>query len=124
MQDGKAVILCVDDEQDIRDSLRIILEASDYIVAEADSGAAGVEKYSEVNPDFVIVDMMMESADAGLDLAKKLKSLGSAPVYMLSSMTHLVSDHVSPEQFGLDGAIQKPVDPEMLLRTIKKELGK
>ncbi len=123
MQDGKAVILCVDDEQDIRDGLRMILESSGYHVVEAATGAAGVDKYTETNPDFVIVDMMMESADAGLELARKLKNMGNAPVYLLSSMTHALSDQASPEAFGLDGAIQKPVKPEMLLRTIKARLG-
>lgn len=123
MQDGKAVILCVDDEQDIRDSLRMILEASGYVVAEAATGAAGVDKYTETKPDLVIVDMMMESADAGLKLAQKLKSMGDAPVYLLSSMTHALSDQIDPQSFGLNGAIQKPVDPDMLLRTIKQELS-
>lgn len=124
MQDGKFVILCIDDEADIRDSLRMVLEPSGYIVEEANGAATGVEKYKEVNPDFVLVDMMMEKNDSGLTVATKLKELGNTvPVYMLSSVVDGLVQNMSPQDLGLTGVFQKPVDPEVLLTSLKTRLN-
>ena len=70
MRDGKQVVLCVDDEQDILDGLRMVLEAEGYLVETASNGKEGLRVFSEVAPDLVLVDMMMETYDAGLNLAR------------------------------------------------------
>jgi CheY-like chemotaxis protein len=65
MQDGKHVILVVDDDHDILESLRLVLEANNYIVATALSAEEGLRVYKTANPDLLIVDLMMEEVDAG-----------------------------------------------------------
>ena len=123
MRDGKYVVLTVDDDQDVIDGVTMILEANGYIVESALSAKAGVAAYDACMPDFVLVDMMMETMAAGIDLAKTLKARGNKPVYMLSSMADGLSQVADPTSQGLDGLFQKPLNPEALLRTLKSRLA-
>jgi len=123
MQDGKHVILCVDDDPDVLDTLRTILEANGHTMVEAATAEEGLKTFKETNPDFVLVDLMMESVDAGRNLVKEMKLAGnSAPVYMLSSVGDELADNVDTNELGLQGVFQKPVDSNMLLATLKAKL--
>ena len=123
MKDGKHVILCIDDDQDVLMSLRMILEKNDYIMAEAGSAEAGLKAYKEHNPDFIIVDLMMESIDAGRNLVKELMILDNkAPIYMLSSAGDTLAQTVDFSELGLTGVFQKPVVINTLLTTLKTKL--
>jgi two-component system, OmpR family, alkaline phosphatase synthesis response regulator PhoP len=124
MRDDKHVILYVDDDQDMLDTIRIVLEANGYIMEEALTAEDGLRRYREVNPDFVIVDLMMEEVDAGTNLVKELKLLDNqAPVYMLSSVGDQLNLNVSYSDLGLSGVFQKPVDFETLKATLAEKLG-
>lgn len=124
MQDGKYVVLCVDDEADVRQGLRMVLEPSGYLVEEANGVDAAVAKFREAEPDFILVDMMMERVDSGLTVAAKLKELGNtAPVYLLSSITDGLTENADPASCGFDGVFQKPVDPSRLLTSLRARLG-
>ncbi|MFC1592180.1 response regulator [Thermodesulfobacteriota bacterium] len=123
MKDGKHVILCIDDDPDILDSLRIVLEKNDYIMAEAASAEEGLKVYKAENPDFVIVDLMMESVDAGRTFAKELKLLNNtSPVYLLSSVGDSLTSNVDFSELGLTGVFQKPLDITTLLTTLTVKL--
>ncbi|HEB61036.1 MAG TPA: response regulator [Phycisphaeraceae bacterium] len=124
MQDGKHVILYVDDDVDLRDSLRLLLEANGYKMVDASTAEQGLEVYKKEHPDFIIVDLMMEEVDAGTLFAKELKALGNtAPVYMLSSVGKDLGRTIEPTELGLDGVFQKPIDKDSLLETLKQKLG-
>ena len=113
MNDGKHVILYVDDDQDFLDTMRIILEANGYEMVEAQSAEAGLKVYRESNPDLIIVDLMMEEVDAGTRLARWLKAEGNtAPVYMLSSVGDTMSETTNYTELALSGVFQKPIDPK------------
>lgn len=125
MRDGKFVILTVDDDPDIIDAIRVVLEANGYIVAEADSAEQGLKAWATENPDLVLVDLMMEEVDSGTTLVTKLKAKGNtAPVYMLSSVGDELHSSIGHEQLGLAGVFQKPIDPGTLLKTLKIKLKK
>jgi len=123
MRDGKYLILCVDDDEDLLDSLVMTLEANGYDVVRASSGEEGLKAYKENNPDLVISDLMMEEMDSGITLVKELKLLGcSVPIYMLSSVGDqfdLVSDH---GDLGLSGVFQKPLSIATLISTLQNKL--
>lgn len=125
MQDGKQVILCIDDDQDVLFYLKTVLEAGGYIVAEALSAEEGLRVYEESKPDLIILDLMMEEIDAGTSFVKELKALdNTAPILMLSSVgdnLNLAADYSS---LGLAGVLQKPVDSDKLLSIVKSKLGK
>ena len=124
MKDQKYVILCVDDDQDTLDMLRIALESGGYKVCEAVTAEDGLKKYKSDNPDLLIVDLMMEEVDAGTSFVKELKALGNkAPIYMLSSVGDALSDTVDSAELGLAGVFQKPVHADSLIWTLKTKLG-
>lgn len=125
MKDGNHVILCVDDDQDVLDALRIVLEKNDYIMVEAKTAEEGLKIYKQESPDFIIVDLMMEEVDAGTNFVKELRLLNNqAPVYMLSSVGDSLSSNVDFAELGLTGVLQKPVDFNSLLATLKVKLKK
>jgi two-component system, chemotaxis family, chemotaxis protein CheY len=124
MKDGKHVILYLDDDQDMLDAVRMILEANGYEMAEAHSGEEGLRVYKESKPDFLLVDLMMEEVDAGTVFAKELKLLGNqVPVFLLSSVGDSLDHNTDYKALGLDGVFQKPVHPKTLLSILKKKLG-
>ena len=125
MKDGKFVVLCIDDDDDVLLSLRMILEKNDYAVAEARSGEDGLSLYKKESPDFVIVDLMMESIDAGKNFAKELRLLNNtAPVYMLSSAGDALVKNFDFVELGLNGVFQKPINSKTLLSTLDVKLKK
>ena len=115
-------ILCVDDDPDILESLRLILESDGYQVFTAPTGEDGVLLYKQQQPDLIIVDLMMEEVDAGNIFVKELKAMGcSCPIYMLTSMGDHYSASIDYTELGLSGVLQKPVSPETLLALIKSQ---
>ena len=125
MKDGKFVILCIDDDEDVLLSMRMVLESNGYIAIEAASGEDGLSVYKKEKPDFVIVDLMMESIDAGKNFAKELRLLNNtAPVYMLSSAGDSLVQNVDFTELGLQGVFQKPIDTRVLLSTLETKLKK
>jgi CheY-like chemotaxis protein len=123
MREGKNVILYIDDDPDFRDSMRAVLEAHEYIVAEAATAEEGLRVYHQAKPDLIIVDLMMEEVDAGTHFVKELASLGNrAPIYMLSSVGNSMNLATDPGSLGLAGVLQKPVEPEVLLSVLKTKL--
>ena len=123
MQDGKPVILYVDDDQDFLDGTRSLLEANDYVMLEALSAEEGLKVYRRSPPDLVLVDLMMEEVDAGTGFVKELRALGSTtPVIMISSAGDNLSLTTDYSQLGLAGIFQKPVDSDTLLTILAQKL--
>jgi len=117
------VILCIDDDDDVLDSLRVVLEAQSYLVLTASTAEEGLKVYKKDKPDLVIVDLMMEEIDAGTLFVKEMKALGSEiPIYMLSSMGDTLNQAVDYSALGLTGVLQKPVKPEILLKLVGGKL--
>jgi DNA-binding response OmpR family regulator len=123
MKDEKLTILCVDDDPDVLDSLRIVLESKGYTMVGARSAEEGLEKYSSAHPDLLMIDLMMEEVDSGTTLVTKLQALGNtAPVYMLSSVGEELQYSIDPEKLGLAGVFQKPLSASVLLKTLDARL--
>jgi DNA-binding response OmpR family regulator len=123
MQDGKYVILCIDDDTDILSFLEIILEAEGYVYASATSAEEGLKVFKEVDPDLIIVDLMMEEVDAGTGFARELQILQNrAPVFMLSSIGDNLNITTDYNSLGLAGVFQKPLAKETLLSVLRAKL--
>jgi len=117
-------ILIIDDDPDIRSSMRIVLESSGFSVGEAATGEEGLKTTRRIKPDAVIVDLMMETVDAGSKFSQELKSSGyEGPVYLLSSAGDSVRFNIDARELGLAGIFQKPIDHKTLLSTLKTKLG-
>jgi DNA-binding response OmpR family regulator len=123
MKDDKFVILAIDDDEDVLYSLRMVLENNGYEMVEAYSAEEGLKQYKQHKPDFILVDLMMESVDAGKNFVKEIKLLDNkAPIYMLSSVGDALASNIDYNELGLDGVFQKPIDSNTLLSTLKKKL--
>ena len=125
MSDKKPVILCLDDDPDILSFLEIVLEAEGYSFVGADSAEEGLRTYKEVDPDLLIVDLMMEEVDAGTGFVKEIQLLGNtAPVFMLSSIGDNLSMTTDYADLGLAGVFQKPIHAGTLLRVLESRIAR
>jgi DNA-binding response OmpR family regulator len=125
MRDGKFVILYVDDDPDFLEGMRTVLEASGYIMVEADSAETGIPVFKKEEPDLILLDLMMEEVDAGTAFVRELQRLGAnVPILMVSSVGDNLSLSADYAELGLDGIFQKPVDPDILLTVLKSKLDR
>jgi DNA-binding response OmpR family regulator len=123
MKDGRHVVLCIDDEKDVTESLSIILEANDYHVVTAESAKEGLELFKKEKPDMVLVDLAMETVDAGAVFAGEAKKLNSTtPIYLLSSLGDSLERNFDYAELGFSGVLQKPMNPAKLLSIVNMEL--
>ena len=123
MQDGKHVILYIDDDQDYLDSVRAILESNGYAMVEARSAQEGLKVFKAAEPDLVIVDLMMEEIDAGTRFVTDLRAIGGeVPIYMLSSVGDNLQLSTDYTALGLAGVFQKPLNADSLLAVLKSKL--
>src|SRR3954451_20078231 len=101
-------ILLIDDEDDVRLSLRLLLEVSGYEVEEADDGLDGVQKALSWGPDVALVDLDMPVMD-GYGLARRVReALGGA--IRLIALTGR-DDRDRALAAGFDDHLLKPADP-------------
>ena len=124
MRNDQPLVLCVDDDPDFLDSLRMILENNRYAIETATSAEEGLRKYKALKPDLVLVDLMMEEVDAGTSFVKEIKALGATPpVFMLSSVGDSLNTNIDYAALGLAGVLQKPIDPNVLIKTLRAKLS-
>ena len=127
-----AKILVADDDQDIRDSLQVILEGRQYTVITAANKAEGMEKIKAENPDLVILDVMMDTWQDGFEMARELKkdpNFKDMPILMLTGVKDKTgidfkSSAGDPTWLPVDGYLEKPVEPNVLLAEVEKLLTK
>ena len=113
-----AQILIIDDEQPIRASLREILEYEGHVVSEAEDGMAGVMEATKAKYDAIYCDIKMPKMD-GLDVLDMLESKGvKSPVIMISGHG-TVETAVQALKKGAFDFIQKPLDLNRILVTLK-----
>lgn len=87
--DANIRILVVDDEPDIRQLLRILLENRSYQVAEASSGEEAVRRLrTDPAYDLVVMDIMMPGMD-GVEACRSIRSFSTAPILFLTAKTQL-----------------------------------
>lgn len=119
---GKTILI-VDDDPDIRAATRIVLESAGFIVGEAASGEEGLKAAQRISPDAILLDLMMETVDAGSKVSTELQQAGvNTPIFLLSSAGDAVRYNLNAAELGLAGIFQKPIDHNVLITTLKSEL--
>ncbi len=123
---SKAKILVVDDEPNVCQIIETRLRMVGYEVATAADGLAGLKTFGEVNPDLVILDLMLPQLD-GYGVCEKLRSRTSIPILMLSAIDE-VSQKIACLQLGADDFMVKPFSPKELIARIacllRRRVGK
>ncbi len=119
----KKLILIIDDDPDILDSMKVILENNGYTTATAMSGKEGIEAVEKTKPDLILCDMMMERIDSGTKVAQEIKkSSANIPIFLLSSIGTATASNIEVDKLGFNGVFQKPVDPDTMISIIKDAL--
>lgn len=114
-------VLIVDDERNIRRSLRALLEREGYRVDEAGSAEEGIETARTTPPDVLLLDLMLPGM-SGLDALPGIRECAPAsPVIMMSGRASL-RDAVEATRRGAFHFIEKPLTPEAVLLTIQGAL--
>jgi DNA-binding response OmpR family regulator len=126
---NKGTILLVDDDRDIRDSLKIILESKGYTVQTAGNGREAMGAIKTKLPDLMILDIMMSTDTEGFDLAYELKQkpdYKGLPIIILTSFLEKVRaegpgkfQHILGEDWPAKWLFEKPVDTKKLLAKIE-----
>ena len=119
---GKTILIC-DDAAFMRMMLKDILVKEGYeVIGEAANGAQGVEKYNELKPDLVTMDITMPEMD-GIAALKAIRANdASAKVIMCSAMGQQAMV-VESIQAGARDFIVKPFQKDRVIEAIKKQIG-
>src|SRR6266513_1510837 len=117
----KSRILVIDDEAEIRRSVRMILEYEGYEVIEASTGPEGVTLAEREAPDLVFLDIKMPGMD-GLDALQRIKALNETLPVVIISGHGTVSTAVEATKAGAFDFIEKPLATERVLVTIRNAL--
>lgn len=121
MSDRSKKILIVEDEPSLVFTLKDTLEAENYDVIVVTDGANAVETVKEVEPDLMILDLMLPNV-SGYDICEEIRDLKYAfPVIMLTARDQEI-DKVTGLNIGADDYITKPFGVKELLARIKARL--
>src|SRR4026208_1081612 len=117
----KSRILVIDDEAEIRRSVRMILEYEGYEVVEASSGPEGLAMAEREAPDLVFLDIKMPGMD-GLDALQRIQASNETLPVVIISGHGTVSTAVEATKAGAFDFIEKPLASERVLVTIRTAL--
>ena len=113
-------ILVVDDAAFMRMSLRMTLEKNGFeVVGEAENGKVALQKYMELRPDIVTMDITMPEAD-GIQGIKMIKSVDPNPTIIMISALGQESQVKEAIIAGAKGFIVKPFKEETVIKTLAK----
>ncbi len=115
-------ILVIDDEAGVRDALKQVLAYEGHDVRVAGSGGEGLTVYPEFRPHLVFLDVKMAGLD-GLDTLSRLRELDPAATVVMISGHGTISTAVEATQRGAFDFLEKPLDSDRLLVTIRNALS-
>ncbi|MDP9381642.1 MAG: response regulator transcription factor, partial [Chloroflexota bacterium] len=113
-------ILVVDDEPKLVAVVRDYLERDGYRVAVADDGREALERFQQVEPDLVVLDLMLPELD-GLEVCRRLRQESGVPIIMLTARAEEIDETLGLE-LGADDYVTKPFSPRALLARVRAVL--
>ena len=123
-------ILVIEDDPDMVEALRMPLEATGYEVIAAATGGEGLRKVKERATDLNILDLIMKTITAGLQVSLQLRSPApgseyaaykNIPILMLTAIHTTTSLRFGPDEAYLpvDDFVEKPIKPDVLLEKVR-----
>ena len=127
-----AKILIIDDDPDIVEAMKVVLESKSYQVCVAKTGEEGLKEARRNRPELIILDVMMETGDKGFDVARELKSdphYRDVPILMLTAIKEKTGLDFGKEAgdehwLPVDDYCDKPLHPEELISKVEALLRK
>jgi len=117
------LVLIVDDDEGVREYVRVNLEMEGYAVREAGNAEEGLGVLEEVSPDLILLDVMMPEVD-GWEMLRRVQErhgVGAIPVVMFSGKVNEQSA-AEATALGAQGFVGKPFDPQQLIEQAKQLL--
>ena len=118
-------ILCIEDEQEMIDLIRLILTRRGFEISGANGGKEGLEVIHKDHPDLVLLDLMMPGMD-GWEVYQQMKSdptTKDIPVIVVTAKTQSIDKVLGLHIAKVDDYITKPFSPQELLTSVDKVLG-
>jgi len=115
-------ILCVEDEPEMIDLIRLILNRKGYKVEGAAGGVEGIRLIKEIHPDLVLLDLMMPDMD-GWEVYQQMKaetSLRDIPVIVVTAKAQNIDKVLGLHIAKVDDYIAKPFSPQELMDSVDK----
>ena len=111
-------ILIVEDDDNIRELLRLYLEREGYEILEAENGAAGMSRWKADQPDLILLDVMMPVMD-GWQVCREIRESGSTtPIIMITAKGETM-DKVTGLEMGADDYIVKPLEMQEVVARVR-----
>lgn len=116
-------VLVVDDAAFMRMMIKDILRKGGYeVVGEAEDGAKAIEKYKELNPDLVTMDITMPDMD-GIAAVKEIRKINPNAVIIMCSAMGQQAMVIDAIQAGARDFVVKPFQPDRVLEAVRKVLS-
>lgn len=113
-------ILVIDDDEDLREIIRMYLESSGYQVVAAEDGISGLKVALSEKPDLIILDMMLPGMD-GIEVCQEIRRQMDTPILFLSCKSSAEEKSIGLIAGG-DDYISKPFEPIELIARVKAHL--
>lgn len=113
-------ILVAEDDMEIREFTKLYLQKDGYRVKEVERGDQVLEIFQQVNPDLVLLDIMMPGMD-GIEVCREIRKISVVPIIFLSNKIEEV-DKVIGLSIGADDYITKPFSPRELTARIRAHI--
>lgn len=114
------LVLVIEDEESFRDALKFMLSREGFDVILAPNGAEGIKLFDSMNPDLVLLDLMLPEV-SGTEVCKYIRTKSNTPVIMLTAKDTEI-DKVVGLELGADDYVTKPFSTRELLARIKAVL--
>jgi DNA-binding response OmpR family regulator len=121
----KKRVVCIEDEPEMIDLVRLILGRKGFEVIGANGGIDGLETVRREKPDLIILDLMMPDMD-GWEVYQQVKAdeeLKDIPVVVVTAKAQSIDKVLGLHIAKVDDYITKPFGPQQLLESVEKNLG-
>lgn len=113
-------ILIVDDDMALAEMVGIVLRGEDFHTEFCPDGETAVERFREVEPDLVLLDLMLPGKD-GIEICRELRGFTGTPIVMVTAKGD-ATDVVKGLESGADDYVVKPFNPKELVARVKARL--
>ncbi len=125
MADEKKKILCIEDESEMIDLIKLILERKGFEVLGAVGGKEGLEVIRREMPDLILLDLMMPEVD-GWEVFRQMKAdeqMKDIPVIVVTAKAQSIDKVLGLHIAKVDDYVTKPFGPQELLASVNKVLA-
>jgi two-component system, OmpR family, response regulator VicR len=125
MSDDVKKVVCIEDELEMIELVKLILSRHNFQVTGAVGGQQGLEKIADIKPDLVLLDLMMPEMD-GWEVYQKMKAseeMQHIPVIVVTAKAQSIDRVLGLHIARVDDYITKPFGPQELLESVERVLS-